>query len=189
MKKICILASGDGSNTENIIKYFKDNENIKIAIVASNKLHARVLNRAKKHNIESFYFTQAQLTSGLLLEKLLSIRVDFIVLSGFLLKIPQLIISEFHNKIINIHPSLLPLYGGKGMYGIHVHRAVSESNDTLSGITIHFVNKNYDEGKIIFQAKCEIKSTDSVKDIIKKVRSLEHKFYPRIIKNIINENN
>ena len=189
MKKICILASGNGSNTENIIKYFKDNQSIQIAIVASNKLHAPVLNRAKKHNIESFYFTQDQLTSGLLLEKLLSIRVDFIVLAGFLLKIPQFIISEFHNKIINIHPSLLPLYGGKGMYGIHVHRAVFKSNDISSGITIHFVNKNYDEGKIIFQAKCEIKPRYSVIDIMKKVRSLEHKFYPKIIQNIINENN
>ncbi|MDC0189343.1 phosphoribosylglycinamide formyltransferase [Flavobacteriales bacterium] len=189
MKKICILASGDGSNAENIIRYFKDNESIQIAIVASNSVHARVLNRAKKHNIESFYFTQDQLSGGILLEKLISIRIDFVVLAGFMLKIPQLIISKFHNKIINIHPSLLPLYGGKGMYGIHVHRAVFKSNDMSSGITIHFVNKNYDEGKIIFQAKCEIKPTYSVKDIMKKVRSLEHKFYPRIIKNIINENN
>ena len=181
MKKICILASGGGSNTENIINYFQDNESIQIAIVASNKKHARVLNRAKKHNIESFHFTQDQLTSGILLEKLLLIRVDFIVLAGFLLKIPQLIISKFHNKIINIHPSLLPKYKG-----LNTHKKAIENNDKYAGCSVHFVTAKIDSGKIIMQKKVRIKKNDTIYSLSRKVLKKEHLLYPAAIKKIYN---
>ena len=189
MKKICILASGNGSNAINIIKYFQSNKNIKISIVASNNQEAKVLTKANLLKIETLYFSPEQLINGFMLEKLTSMNIDLIVLAGFMIKIPNSLISRFHNRIINIHPSLLPLHGGKGMYGINVHKSVLKSNSKYTGITIHFVNKNYDEGKIIFQAKCKIKPKTSIKDLIKQVKSLEHKFYPKIIHTLINENN
>ena len=187
MKKIAIFASGNGSNTENIIKYFSTADNIKIELVLSNNPTAKVLTKAKKHDISTVTFNKSQLIEGFVLEKLKRREINFIVLAGFLLKIPKTIIDNYNNKIINIHPSLLPLHGGKGMYGMNVHQKVFESKDSQTGITIHFVNQSYDEGDIIFQAKCLLSKTTRPKDIQKKVHNLEMQFYPRIIERIIDE--
>ena len=185
MKKIAIFASGNGSNAENIIKYFEGSKKIKVQLVGSNNSKAKVLNKAKIHNIETCIFSDAELINGLVLKELELKKIDFIILAGFLLKIPEEIINSYPNRIINIHPSLLPLYGGKGMYGIHVHKKVSESKDLESGITIHFVNRHYDQGAIIFQAKCILYPNIKPKEIQKKVHKLEIKFFPRIIQNLL----
>ena len=188
MKKIAIFASGNGSNTENIIKYFSTADSIKIELVLSNNPTAKVLTKAKKHDISTVTFNKRQLIEGFVLEKLKRKEINFIVLAGFLLKMPQTIIRPYLNNIINIHPSLLPLYGGKGMYGIHVHKKVSKSKDLESGITIHFVNNRYDDGAIIFQAKCSLYPNIKPKEIQKKVHKLEIKFLPLIIQNLLDVN-
>ena len=185
MKKIAIFASGNGSNTENIIKYFSIRNKIKIELILSNNPTAKVLTKAKKHGISTMIFSKRDLIEGLVLSILKSKEINFIVLAGFLLKIPKSIIDNYDHKIINIHPSLLPLYGGKGMYGLHVHQKVFESKDRQTGITIHFVNQSYDKGDIIFQAKCMLSKRMKPKEIQKKVHSLEMKFLPRIIENIL----
>ena len=189
MKKIAIFASGNGSNAENIIKYFQSSEQIKVVSVASNNPFAKVLHRSKKYNLDTFVFNKTELNSGVVLKKLKKLKVDFIVLAGFLIKIPLNIITTYKNKIINIHPSLLPLYGGKGMFGINVHQKVFESKDTETGITIHFVNQSYDKGAVIFQAKCGLRPNMSPKQIQKKVHKLELKFFPVIIENLLNGSN
>jgi len=189
MNKIAIFASGRGSNAENIIKHFKKSKNIKIELIACNNAGAKVIKRAQKHHIETLLFNKKELTDGTVLKKLKSSKISFIVLAGFLLRIPKSIINQYLNKIINIHPSLLPLYGGKGMYGIHVHQKVAESKDLETGITIHFVNSIYDDGGIIFQAKCSLYPKIKPKEIQKKVHNLEMKFLPRIIKDLLNGEN
>ena len=189
MKRIAIFASGKGSNAENIVKYFKKSNTIKVELIASNNANAGVLDRIKKHGIKTFIFDKLELTNGKVLQALQSQKIDFIVLAGFLLKIPKTIIQIYLNKIINIHPSLLPLYGGKGMYGMRVHQKVSESKDLESGITIHFVNATYDDGAIIFQAKCYLYPNIKAKEIQKKVHKLELKFLPRIIQNLLDVKN
>ena len=189
MQKIAIFASGNGTNTENIIKYFLNHPNIIISLIASNNKSAKVLARAKKYNIPILIFNNKELGTNHVLKELKLKEINFIVLAGFLLKIPTIIINKFMNKIINIHPSLLPRYGGKGMYGLHVHKKVFESKDKETGITIHFVNEKYDDGKIIFQAKCPITPKMTIKAIAKKVQALEIKFFPRIIESVLNEPN
>lgn len=189
MKKIAIFASGNGSNAENIIKYFQSSEQIKVISVASNNPSAQVLLRSKKHSIDTFVFNKNELNNGIVLKKLKKLKVDFIVLAGFLIKIPLNMITTYKNKIINIHPSLLPLHGGKGMFGINVHKKVFESKDTETGITIHFVNHSYDKGAVIFQAKCGLRPNTPPKQIQKKVHKLELKFFPIIIENLLNEPN
>ena len=188
MKRIAIFASGNGSNAENIVKYFKDNSAIKVEMLASNNPKARVLDRVKKYGIKTFIFDKVELENGKVLKELQFLKISFIVLAGFLLKMPQTIIRPYLNNIINIHPSLLPLYGGKGMYGIHVHKKVSKSKDLESGITIHFVNNRYDDGAIIFQAKCSLYPNIKPKEIQKKVHKLEIKFLPLIIQNLLDVN-
>lgn len=187
MIKIAVFASGNGTNADNIIKYFKNHLKIKIALIASNKSSSNVLKRAKKHNTPILLFSPKELNNGGVLKDLKKCEIDFIVLAGFLLKIPQHMLSAYPKKIINIHPSLLPLYGGKGMYGIHVHKKVFDAQDTETGITIHFVNEKYDDGAIIFQAKCLLNKYDTIKEIAKKVHKLEKKFFPKIIESILNE--
>jgi len=189
MKHIAIFASGNGSNAENIIKYFKSHKYFRVVLVFSNNSGAGVLKRAANHNIETYVFDNSQLISKEITNQLKKLYIDMIVLSGFLLKIPINIIKAYPNKIINIHPSLLPLYGGKGMYGRHVHDAVCSSNDNFTGITIHFVNADYDMGDIIFQAKTRLPDKRTVKLVEKKVRKLELKFFPIIIENLLNEYN
>lgn len=189
MKRIAIFASGNGSNAENIVKYFKKSNTIKVELIASNNPEAGVIDRGKKHEIKTFVFDKIALTNGKVLKELKSQKIEFIVLAGFLLKIPKTIIQSYLDKIINIHPSLLPLYGGKGMYGMRVHEKVAESKDLESGITIHFVNSIYDAGAIIFQAKCALYSNIKAKEIQKKVHKLEIKFFPRIIESLLDVKN
>lgn len=185
MKKIAILASGSGSNAEKIMEYFKDSAKARVSLITSNKKDAFVLERAKKFNVPIFTFTRSDLEAGLLTEKLLSLDVDLVVLAGFLLKIPINLIKSFPEKIVNIHPALLPKYGGKGMYGMHVHEAVKAAGDKETGITIHLVNENYDEGKVIFQAGVEVLEKDSPEDIANKVHELEHKYFPNVIESLL----
>lgn len=180
--KIAIFASGSGSNAENIINYFSSNSEIEIPLILSNKADAYVHERAKKFNIPSFTFSRADLNeTDIVLNILAENEVDFIVLAGFLLKVPAYLIQAYPNKIINIHPALLPKYGGKGMYGEHVHEAVVANGEKESGITIHYVNENYDEGNIIFQSKCEVLSSDTADDVAEKVHRLEYAHFPRVI--------
>lgn len=182
MTRIAIFASGNGSNAENIANYFSDNDNVEISLILTNKATAFVLERAKKLNIESCFFNTFQfLETDEILHFLTKNNINLIVLAGFLLKIPENLIKSFPNEIINLHPALLPKYGGKGMYGDNVHKSVIENKETESGITIHFVNENYDEGKIIFQAKCQISDTDNAADLANKIHALEYEHFPKTI--------
>jgi phosphoribosylglycinamide formyltransferase-1 len=185
-KKIAILASGSGTNAENLIRYFADNPGISIHLVLSNKKDAYVLKRAEKHNIPTMVFSRQDFyETGLVLEKLQSEGIDFIVLAGFLWLIPEDIIRAFPNKIVNIHPALLPKYGGKGMYGSHVHEAVLNNKDKESGISIHYVNEKYDEGAIIFQARCPVLPDDTTDSLAERIHRLEYKHYPEVIKGLL----
>ena len=183
---VAIFASGNGSNAQQIVEYFAGNPNIRISLILSNKKDAYVLQRAKNLNISSFSFTSSELkTTNIVYDKLKDFDIGFIVLAGFMLKVPDSLIQKFSGRIINIHPSLLPKYGGKGMFGEHVHMAVIAAKEKESGITIHFVNEKYDEGKIIFQARCEIDIKDTPESLALKIHELEHYHYPRIIEKII----
>lgn len=185
-KRIVLFASGSGSNVENIVEYFKDNEDITVAAVFTNKSNAKVLDRCKRLNISALYFNKSAFSdTGCLLDALRGIKPDIIVLAGFLLKIPASLISNFPQKIINIHPALLPKYGGKGMYGNNVHKAVKDNNETETGITIHYVNENYDEGAVIHQAKTAILAHDSPDDIAEKVHRLEFEHFPKVIEGLL----
>lgn len=186
-KSIIIFASGTGSNAEAIIRYFNNNSSINIEAVFSNNAHAEVLEKAQKMGVNRFVFNNNQLTnSSDVLKQLVQLSPSLVVLAGFLKKIPQNIIEAFPNKIINIHPALLPKYGGKGMYGQNIHRAVVQNQESESGISIHYVNKNYDEGGLIFQAKCSLSENETPESLSKKVRVLEHTHYPLIIEKILN---
>lgn len=186
MNRIAIFASGSGSNAENIIQYFADNKEVEVCLILSNKEDAYVLQRAKNYNIPSFVFSNSQLQSSqIVLDKLKECNASIVVLAGFLLKIPENLIDAYKNKIVNIHPALLPKYGGRGMYGIHVHRAVVDNQETETGISIHYVNKHYDEGAIIFQAKCDLDRLDSPEQVQQKVQELEAIHFPKVIESIL----
>ena len=186
MTRIAIFASGSGSNAENIIRYFSDNKSVKVVLVLSNQSRSGVLIRAQLHNIPTFIFTKNDLNECSKVHDMLKdYNASMIVLAGFLLKIPLYMIEAYPNSILNIHPALLPKYGGKGMYGMTVHRAVVENNEQKSGITIHYVNENYDEGAIIFQATCDIDEHDLAEDVKTKVQALELRYYPSVIESII----
>ena len=183
--KIAILASGSGSNAENIVNYFANNPTFEFPLIISNKSDAFVHQRAQKLNIHSFTFTKEEFAESTpVLELLKNYKIDNLVLAGFLLKVPNKIIGVYQNKIINIHPALLPKFGGKGMYGDKVHQAVVEAGETESGITIHYINEHYDEGNIIFQAKCEVLPTDTAEMVAEKVHKLEYQHYPAIIESL-----
>jgi len=186
MKRVVILASGSGTNAENIIKYFQKSNVITITQVLSNKKDAKVLDRAKRLKINYSSFTKEDFFKKNKILNILKNEADYVVLAGFLWKIPSKIVSAFADKIINIHPALLPKYGGKGMYGNNVHKAVVENNEKETGITIHFVNENYDEGAIIFQAKVSIDKDDSTEDVAQKVHQLEYEHFPRVIAEVVN---
>jgi len=180
--KIAIFASGSGSNAENIIRYFANSAKLEFPLIISNKSDAFVHQRAKNLGIPSFTFSRDEFILGEgILNLLKENKIDYIVLAGFLLKVPEVLIAAFPNKIVNIHPALLPKFGGKGMYGSRVHEAVAEAKETESGITIHYVNANYDEGNIIFQAKCTVTPTDTADMIADKVHALEYEHFPKVI--------
>jgi phosphoribosylglycinamide formyltransferase-1 len=186
VKNIAILASGAGSNAQKILEYFSDRMDIAVPLIISNKKEAGVLNIAKLSSIDTFVVTRDTFysTTDLLVE-LNKRNIDFIVLAGFLWLIPPYLIQHYPDRIINIHPALLPKYGGNGMYGHFVHEAVHLAKDTHSGITIHFVNEKYDEGSIVFQERCEILPSDQPEDIAKKVQVLEHSYYPTVIDQLV----
>ena len=186
MNKIALLASGSGSNAQKIMEYFSDNVEVEVSIVLTNNPEAFVIQRADNFEIPTMIFDKKDLyDSDTVLNQLLKLNINLLVLAGFMWLIPKNIIEAFPNKIINIHPALLPKYGGKGMYGLNVHKAVHEAQDKDTGITIHYVNENYDEGDIIHQAKCKINLEDTAEIIAYKVRKLEHQYFPKIIEKLL----
>ena len=188
MKRIVIFASGSGTNAENLIKFFHNSDNASVIQVLSNNPHAKVLERAKKLKVSALSFSDlAFKNSDDVLNILKASQPDLIVLAGFLWKFPKNILNEFPKKVINVHPALLPKYGGKGMYGMHVHEAIVANKETETGITIHYVNEHYDEGSIIFQAKCEVNVNDSAKDVAAKVHELEMIYFPKVVDKLLNE--
>ncbi|QLG45481.1 phosphoribosylglycinamide formyltransferase [Costertonia aggregata] len=188
MKRIVLFASGSGSNVENIVRYFQDNPKVMVAGVLTNKSDAKVLDRCDHLNINGLFFNRHAFSkTDCVLDILKTMRPDLIVLAGFLWKIPKKFVAAFPNKIINIHPALLPKYGGKGMYGMHVHQAVKNNEETETGITIHYVNEHYDEGGAIFQAKTGVSQKDTPESIAAKVHDLEYKHFPKTIEKLLFE--
>ena len=185
MEKIAILASGEGTNAERIIRYFLEKRTAEVALVITNKAQAGVLKRAERQSVPSLILTAQEFAGGKALEALHLYNIDFIVLAGFLLKVPDTILHDYPNKIVNIHPALLPKFGGKGMYGSHVHQAVIDSNEKESGITIHYINEHYDEGNTIFQATCPVLPDDTPDTLAARVHQLEYEHFPRVIERAI----
>jgi len=186
MKRIILFASGSGSNVENIINYFSGNSQVEIVAVLTNRKDAKVLERCARLKISALYFNrQAFIESDIISDFLNNLNPDLIVLAGFLWRIPKKLIDYFPDRIINIHPALLPKYGGKGMYGMKVHEAVKENLEQETGITIHYVNENYDEGAIITQVKTTILPGDTPEIIARKVHELEYEHFPRVIDELL----
>ena len=188
MIRIAIFASGSGTNAEKIIQYFEKSDTVIVSKVYSNKKGAGVFARCEGLNVPCVWFSREDFFEGISLLQDVQNHADFVILAGFLWKVPLNFIEAFPNKMINIHPALLPKYGGKGMYGMHVHHAVKANCETETGITIHFVNENYDEGSIIFQAKTGITSKDSAEDIANKIHELEYAYFPKIIEETVLKN-
>ena len=186
MRNIAIFGSGSGTNAENIIKCLAKSDTARVAVVLSNKKDAGIHTRAGSLGVPSFTFSFAEFREGrVILDKLAGYHVDFIVLAGFLLLISPVIIDSYKDRIINIHPALLPKFGGKGMYGSYVHEAVVAAKETETGITIHFVNERYDEGAVIFQATCPVLPHDTPDDVAAKVHALEYQYYPQVIERLL----
>jgi phosphoribosylglycinamide formyltransferase-1 len=179
--RIAIFASGSGTNAEEIIKYFRTNHRVTVALVLTNNPNAFVLERAKKFNLPAKVFTREEFASDTIVSFLRDHGITHLVLAGFLWLIPAQLVKAYPDKIINIHPALLPKFGGKGMYGMKVHEAVRSMNETETGITIHLVNDKYDEGRILYQGKCEVLTSDTPQQIAYKVHQLEYKCYPKVI--------
>ncbi len=185
MKRIVIFASGSGSNAENISLFFQKSTIATVVHILTNNKNAKVIDRSKNLYINSLIFNREEFNNEDMILKFLKKEADIIILAGFLWKIPAHIITAFPNKIINIHPALLPKYGGKGMYGMNVHKAVVENKESETGITIHYVNENYDEGAIIFQAKTIVLHDDTPEIVAEKIHVLEQKHFPRVISDLI----
>ena len=185
VKRIIFFASGSGTNVENIIKYFHGNKAVKITLILTNNPNAGVVRRAEKLKKPLMLFSKRELFDQSLLRKIITINPDLIILAGFLLKIPKEFVKSFPKRIINIHPALLPKFGGKGMYGNRVHQSVKDAGEQITGITIHLVNEYFDQGEIIFQASVDIASQDSVEEIANKVHKLEYTYYPKLINKLL----
>jgi phosphoribosylglycinamide formyltransferase 1 len=186
MKRIVIFASGSGTNAENLIKFFHNKNNASVIQVLTNNPYAKVIERCNKLNVSCLSFNRiAFYNTNHILDILKNLNPDLIVLAGFLWKFPEMILNKFPNKVINVHPALLPKYGGKGMYGMHVHEAVVTNKETETGITIHYVNEHYDEGAVIFQAKCDVSSSDSAEDVAAKIHELEMEHFPKVVESIL----
>ena len=189
MTNLAIFASGNGTNAERIIDYFRDNENVDVKLVLTNNPKAGVLERASKKGVETWIFDRNTFRNSTDVVDLLAARnIDLIVLAGFLWLVPENLLKAYTNKIINIHPALLPKYGGKGMYGSHVHRAVVAAGEKESGITIHYVNEKYDDGQIIFQKSFELSADETPESLAGKIHSLEYEYFPKVIEQLISEN-
>ncbi|WP_412987250.1 phosphoribosylglycinamide formyltransferase [Pontimicrobium sp. IMCC45349] len=186
MKRIVIFASGSGSNAENLIKFFQDSDVAEVIQVLTNNPHAKVLDRCKNLKISALSFNRIAFSkTNHVLDILNTLQPDLIILAGFLWKFPEHILNIYPNKVINIHPALLPKFGGKGMYGMHVHEAVVVQKEIETGITIHYVNENYDEGAIIFQAKCDVLTSDSAQDVAAKIHELEMEHFPKVVEELL----
>lgn len=184
---IAIFASGTGTNAENIARYFESKPKDKVTLILTNNPEAGVLKVARQLQIPAFVFSAKQLEDGTVLAILRQQAIDFVVLAGFLKLIPEHVIEAYDKRIVNIHPALLPKFGGKGMYGSRVHQAVKDAGDAETGITIHYVNKNYDEGDIILQVKETVRPKDSIEEIQKKVHQLEYNYYPEVIEDLLDD--
>jgi phosphoribosylglycinamide formyltransferase-1 len=188
MKNIAIFASGSGTNAENLIRFFRTSPSGRVKLVLTNKPDAYVVNRAQSFDIETVVFNREQFyQTGEIMTILEDRGIDYIVLAGFLWLVPDTLLQKFEGKIVNIHPALLPKFGGKGMYGRHVHEAVIASGETVSGISIHHVNQKYDEGDIIFQATCEVKKDDTPESLAKRIHTLEYEHFPRVVEELLNQ--
>jgi len=187
MKHIAIFASGSGTNAENIIRHFQNSGAAKVVAVFSNKADAGILKKAEALGIPQVVFSKSDFLDNSVLEQIYQFEVDLIVLAGFLWQFPETIINAFPNKIVNIHPALLPKYGGKGMYGMNVHRAIIENREKQTGVTIHYIDEHYDEGDIIFQQSVRLNGNESCEEVAGMVQRLEHQHYPRVIAEIINK--
>ncbi|MDQ3049609.1 MAG: phosphoribosylglycinamide formyltransferase [Bacteroidota bacterium] len=187
MKKIAIFASGSGSNAENLVRYFEKHTGIEIAMMVSDRKNAFVFERMRALNIPSMYMPAGQFENGEVLKLLKSLEIDFIVLAGFLKLMPATIIKEYEKKIINIHPALLPKFGGKGMYGMHVHNAVVNAGEQITGITIHYVDENFDEGEIIARFETPVEKGETAESIASKINELEMQWFPVIVEKIVME--
>ena len=187
MKKIAILASGEGTNAERIIRYFAAHPTVKVVVVITNKAEAGVIRRAENLDIPVEFLPASAFKEGKATDVLRHYETDFVVLAGFLLRIPDDMLAEYPNRIVNIHPSLLPKFGGKGMYGSRVHEAVLEAKEQESGITIHYINEHYDEGAIILQAKCPVIKGDTPDTLANRVHQLEYEHYPVVIERLLSE--
>lgn len=189
MKKIAIFASGNGSNAENIIRYFRENEyGAEVALVVCNKPGAGVLTRAASLGVHSVVLSRAEINDAdKMLGEMERHGIDMIVLAGFLLMVPDFLLERYKGRIVNVHPSLLPKFGGKGMYGRHVHEAVVSAGEKESGITIHHVSEHCDEGQVIFQASVPVLPTDTAEDVEAKIHALEREHFPRVVKECLNE--
>ncbi len=186
LKKIVVFASGSGTNAENIIRYFKDSEKAEVSLVLSNNQTAKVLERAHKLNVIALHFDRtAFYNTNDVLHILEDTQPDLIVLAGFLWLFPTSILQKFPKKVINLHPALLPKFGGKGMYGNNVHQAVLDEDEKETGITIHYVNEKYDEGQVIFQKAIPVSANDTVKRIAEKIHELEYRHFPKVIENLL----
>ena len=188
MKKILLFASGNGSNVQAILNYFEKNDDVVFPILITNNPHAGVIQITGSRGLDVMVIDKEMFYQEMFIDTIDFYKPDLIVLAGFLWKIPSFIIQGYKHKIINIHPALLPLYGGKGMYGHHVHEAVLDNGDKESGITIHMVNEQYDDGTILLQKKVKITKTDTVKSLAEKVLKLEHEWYPKVIESLILKN-
>ena len=187
MKKIAILASGEGTNAERIIRYFKEKEEARVVVVIASRATAGVIGRAERLDVPCRVVTSAGFASGEALKVLQEFGVDFVVLAGFLLRIPDDLLQAYPHRMVNIHPSLLPKFGGKGMYGIHVHEAVLAAGERKSGITIQYINEHYDEGDYIFQAECLVLPDDTPETLAARVHQLEYRYYPEVIEKLTAE--
>ena len=185
MKKIVVFASGSGTNAENIIQYFSKNEVASVAAVFTNNANAGVIERAKKYNVPVEIFSKEDFLESKILQKINNYDADWIILAGFLLKFPENIVKAYPNRIINIHPALLPKYGGKGMYGMHIHKAIIDNKELETGITIHYVNENYDEGAIIFQQNVVLSGKETAEDVAAKIHLLEQEHFPKVILSLL----
>jgi phosphoribosylglycinamide formyltransferase-1 len=186
MKRLAIFASGSGSNAENIATYFKEKPEFEISAILTNNANAFVLSRAKSLKIPTLVFSKSEFNeTDKIIDFLAEKKIDFIILAGFLWLLPLNLLRKYPHSIVNIHPALLPKYGGKGMFGMNVHQTVVKNKETESGITIHMINEKYDEGKIVFQAKCKIEPHDTAEKVAEKIHQLEYEFYPKIIEQLL----
>jgi phosphoribosylglycinamide formyltransferase-1 len=185
MVKIGIFASGEGTNAQRFMDYFKSHKNITISLIVTNNPKAKVIERAKAMGVPYLVIDKEAFYNSNKVVEELKHKIDFIVLAGFMWMVPENLIKAFHNKMVNVHPALLPAYGGKGMYGMHVHEAVIKNKEKNSGITIHYVNEHYDEGEIIFQKECTIQPSDTPQTLAKKIHQLEYEYYPQTVEKLL----